>query len=60
MTLVEAIKILMEDTQHPTAGFMPDLLEAERLGIGALKRVMQMRAVKDNIALRLLIGETKK
>ena len=37
MKIDRAIKILTEDTQHPTAGFMPELKEAEKLGIEALK-----------------------
>jgi len=37
----KAIELLKTDIQHPTASFMPDLVEAEKLGIEALKRVKE-------------------
>ena len=59
MTIDEAIKILTEDAQHPTAGFMPELKEAEKLAIEALRVIESMRRIavldKDNP----LPGETE-
>ncbi len=56
MKIDEAIKILTEDTQHPTAGFMPELKKAEKLGIEALKRIQRDR--QGTFVLPLL-GETE-
>ena len=39
MTIDEAIKRLREDTEHPTAKYMPDLLQAQILGIEALQYI---------------------
>jgi len=61
MTLDEAIKILRQDTEHPTAQFMPDLLKAEKLGIEALERLKEAR--KGGISLSPFVdlpSETKK
>ncbi len=59
MTIDEAIKILTEDTQHPTAGFMPELKEAEKLGIEALKQIKKDRFMAHPYCLNPLPGETK-
>jgi len=59
MTLEEAIEILTKDTQHPTAGFMPDLVEAEKLGIAALKAWREASINQRWPSTMRLPGETK-
>lgn len=55
MKLDEAIKVLKEDTEHPTARFLPDLLKAEQLGIEALERIRAIR--KGLIYNEMLAGD---
>ena len=61
--LEEAVKELKKGIEHPTAGFMPDLQRAERLGIEALQRLQQLRHYSDlnirDLTLKPLPSETE-
>lgn len=59
MKLDEAIETFTEDFNHPTAHFMPELQEAEKLGIEALKRFRYARKHHLLITPTLLPGETE-
>ncbi|MBA7658575.1 hypothetical protein ES703_66534 [subsurface metagenome] len=54
-----AIEILTEDIHHPTAKFTPELVEAEKLGIEALKRFIAMREDPYCRGFWPLLGETE-
>ena len=47
MTLEEAIKELKQDTEHPTADYLPKLKKAQQLGIEALERIKEFRERKN-------------
>ena len=59
MKIDKAIETLNEDINHPTAQFMPDLQEAQKLGIEALKRVKEARTRVYFITRTPLPGETE-
>lgn len=59
MKIEKAIEILTEDINHPTAQFMPELQEAEKLGIEALKRIREIRPFGNNPGISYLPGETE-
>ena len=60
MKIDEAIEMLTEDINHPTAAFLPKLREAEQLGIEALKLIKRLRDKSYNYRIPLLLGETEK
>lgn len=59
MKLEKAIEILNEDINHPTAQFMPELQDAQKLGIEALKRIHAIRTHRSYSVQPSLPGETE-
>ncbi|GAJ18951.1 unnamed protein product, partial [marine sediment metagenome] len=59
MKLEKAIEILTEDINHPTAKFTPDLVDAEKLGIEALRRLERERKHGRAGVWTRLPGETR-
>ncbi len=59
MTLDKAIEILIQHQKGTDPIYLPDLPDAEKLGIEALKREKYHRGPGPNLSPNLLPGETK-
>ena len=58
MNLPQAIEILADSAYRGTTTLDQDFKDAEKLGIEAMKRFLQLRAYTSSLFLALLPGET--
>jgi len=59
MKLQKAIELLRKDIKYPGSVAIEDVNKAEELGIKALKRIQNARAIGHAVPAELLPGETE-